>query len=100
MLDWLTSDETKFLQYFVKYLKFLASSSNDFLKACLEMDDLNKNKDSSYEEFKKYSIQSENCLNDLTQSIKRLEGAGLFPYSAKPLLRLLEACIQLFLALK
>nr|CAB3262682.1 uncharacterized protein LOC100181817 [Phallusia mammillata] len=80
LLDWLTSEETQFLLYFIKYIKYCHKTQNDLLAECKRC-----NATSSLNEM----------LLKLKKSIERLTATNLFPYSAKPLLK----NIDLFLAI-
>lgn len=42
LLDWLTSSETEFLKYFLKYLRLLETSLPSFLASCLNIDKRNQ----------------------------------------------------------
>jgi len=80
LLDFLVSNETCFLLYLLRYLKFVVKDWSGFVSSC----------DSSYSE----AIQ---ILIDLKQSIKRLLSKSLFPYNIGPVFRLLEKVESLHL---
>jgi len=73
LLDFLVSNETCFLLYLLRYLKFVAKDWSGFVQSC----------DSNYSD----AIQ---ILIDLKQSIARLLSKSLFPYNIGPVFRLLE----------
>jgi len=73
LLDFLVSNETCFLLYLLRYLKFVVKDWAGFVGTC----------DSNYTE----AIQ---ILIDLKQSISRLLSKSLFPYNIGPVYRLLE----------
>lgn len=73
LLDFLVSNETCFLLYLLRYLKFVVKDWSGFVSSC----------DTSYNE----AIQ---ILIDLKQSIQRLLSKSLFPYNIGPVFRLLE----------
>lgn len=73
LLDFLVSNETCFLLYLLRYLKFVAKDWAGFVLTC----------DSNYTE----AVQ---ILLDLKQSISRLLSKSLFPYNIGPVFRLLE----------
>lgn len=73
LLDFLVSNETCFLLYLLRYLKFVVKDWSGFVSSC----------DTSYSE----AIQ---ILIDLKQSIQRLLSKSLFPYNIGPVFRLLE----------
>lgn len=73
LLDFLVSNETCFLLYLLRYLKFVIKDWAGFTAVC----------DSNYNE----AVQ---ILIDLKQSIARLLSKSLFPYNIAPVFRLLE----------
>jgi len=73
LLDFLVSNETCFLLYLLRYLKFVVKDWGGFVHSC----------DNQYSD----AIQ---ILIDLKQSIARLLSKSLFPYNIQPVFRLLE----------
>eukprot|EP00092_Neocalanus_flemingeri_P003372 GFUD01003612.1.p1 GENE.GFUD01003612.1~~GFUD01003612.1.p1 ORF type:complete len:667 (+),score=155.84 GFUD01003612.1:269-2269(+) len=73
LLDFLVSNETCFLLYLLRYLKFVVKDWAGFVSSC----------DSNYSD----AIQ---ILIDLKESIARLLSKSLFPYNIGPVFRLLE----------
>jgi len=73
LLDFLVSNETCFLLYLLRYLKFVVKDWTGFVVSC-------KNN---------YSLAVQ-ILIDLKQSIERLLSKSLFPYNIGPVYRLLE----------
>merc|ERR1719270_2754186 len=73
LLDFLVSNETCFLLYFLRFLKFVSKNWSGFVESC----------DSQYEEIV-------GVLIDLKTSINRLLSKSLFPYNIAPVYRLLE----------
>jgi len=73
LLDFLVSNETCFLLYLLRYLKFVVKDWAGFIATC----------DCKYTE----AVQ---ILLDLKQSIARLLSKSLFPYNIGPVYRLLE----------
>ena len=104
-IDWLISNETNFLEYFLFYLKFSVKFNerqknvlfNGFSKDLIlfreyikvKLTDLEDEKDFEYF-IKKYL----KFLNDLNIKLNRLK--NVFPYNAKPLLKLLKIYIDFF----
>ncbi|CAK8676669.1 unnamed protein product [Clavelina lepadiformis] len=82
LLDWLTSNETKFLLYFLKYLKYIASSFAEFKTICNIVDQ---------ETFP--SILS--AFIQLKTTIEKLCAKNLFPYSVKPLIKNINTVLRL-----
>lgn len=89
LLDWLTSDETSFLSYFLKYLKYAAADFDGFCSACELADSTRESRAASSAD----SIRV--MLVSLTSSIDRLAAANLFPYTPKPLRRNVDRLVSL-----
>lgn len=87
LLDWLVSNETQFLQYFVKYLKLAVATWEDFVEISMSKSFQTM---SSEQSAHKFDLTTE-TLQKLKKSICRLVKADLFPYSPKPLIKLLDA---------
>ncbi|RLN46592.1 hypothetical protein BBJ29_005689 [Phytophthora kernoviae] len=81
LLDLLVSNETRMLEYFMRYLRYL-SARWDHSKIKLQAGE------------RLESVLS--MLIRLRLEIDRLVAAGLFPYNAKPLTRRLLAIEQLY----
>merc|ERR1712117_234760 len=73
LLDFLVSNETCFLLYFLRFLKFVTKDWNGFTN----------NLGSKYTE-------TVGVLLELKESIRRLMSKSLFPYNIGPVFRLLE----------
>lgn len=73
LLDFLVSNETCFLLYILRYLKYVVKDFGGFVQSC----------DSGYNEV----IQ---VLVDLRASVSKLVKKSLFPYNIQPVCRLLE----------
>ena len=78
LLDWLTSNETQFLSYYLKYLKYLANNFSAFVFLC----------DSIFERSAVNSVIT--TLKCLRSSIEKLISKDLFPYSVAPLLKVMS----------
>uniref|UniRef100_F6UBD0 Protein Lines N-terminal domain-containing protein n=2 Tax=Ciona intestinalis TaxID=7719 RepID=F6UBD0_CIOIN len=81
LLDWLMSNETDFLLYFVKYLKYLQTSPERFCDSCKIMGHV------------KHQVLNE--LANLKLRIAKLHMKELFPYNPQPLIKNLENVIKL-----
>ncbi|XP_078483586.1 uncharacterized protein LOC100181817 [Ciona intestinalis] len=81
LLDWLMSNETDFLLYFVKYLKYLQTSPERFCDSCKIMGHA------------KHQVLNE--LSNLKLCIAKLHMKELFPYNPQPLIKNLENAIKL-----
>ncbi|CAH0380690.1 unnamed protein product [Bemisia tabaci] len=77
LLDLLISNETCFLLYLLRLLKFVRHNRSDFIMQC------GFDVDSTMKVFK-----------DLRSAIDRLVAKDLFPYNINPVLRLLQQCEQ------
>ena len=75
LLDWLSSNETQFLLYYLKYLKYLASDFQAYLADV------------------KHDCASSVMLmlHQLSVSVKKLRSKDLFPFEIKPLLKVMHA---------
>jgi len=79
LLDLLVSNETCFLLYLLRFLKYARRQWSDFVSGCdRELDNIMT------------------VLIRLRISINRLVSKALFPYNIKPVLRLLEKCERLY----
>uniref|UniRef100_A0A1B6DB26 Protein Lines N-terminal domain-containing protein n=1 Tax=Clastoptera arizonana TaxID=38151 RepID=A0A1B6DB26_9HEMI len=79
LLDLLVSNETCFLLYLLRLLKYVRRNWPEFVAACgRELDD------------------TMSVLIRLRLSIDRLVSKALFPYNINPVLRLLEKCEQMY----
>ncbi|XP_065345689.1 protein lines [Cloeon dipterum] len=79
LLDLLVSNETCFLLYLLRFLKYARRQWSDFVAAC--------------------DRELENIMTVLIRlriSINRLVSKALFPYNIKPVLRLLEKCERMY----
>ncbi|XP_067007452.1 protein lines [Anabrus simplex] len=79
LLDLLVSNETCFLLYLLRLLKFVRRNWGEFVSCCgRELDD------------------TMSVLIRLRLAIDRLVSKALFPYNINPILRLLEKCEQMY----
>lgn len=83
LLDYLVSNETCFLLYFYRILKYIRRNCDEFLYTC--------------DERQIRDVRA--LLNGLRKSIERLVSKNLFPYNITPVVRLLVQCEELFAAL-
>ncbi|KAJ8681768.1 hypothetical protein QAD02_017560 [Eretmocerus hayati] len=79
LLDFLVSNETCFLLYLYRFLKYIRRFWSEFVSCCgRDIDDTMA------------------VLANLKQAIDRLVSKDLFPYNISPVLRLLEKCESLY----
>ena len=79
LLDFLVSNETCFLLYLYRFLKYIRRFWGEFVSCCgRDLDDTMA------------------VLANLKQAIDRLVSKDLFPYNINPVLRLLEKCESLY----
>lgn len=85
LLDYLVSNETCFLLYLLRFLKYIRQNWSMFIQSCHT------------------SEISNNCLEDtmatlcrLRYKISQLVSKSLYPYDIAPILRLLETCENLY----
>lgn len=85
LLDLLVSNETCFLLYLLRFLKYIRINWAGFVQSCQSV------------------TFGNNCLDDtmsvlirLRLQISRLVAKSLFPYDISPILRLLESCESLY----
>ncbi|XP_055383394.1 protein lines [Condylostylus longicornis] len=88
LLDLLVSNETCFLLYLLRFLKYIRINWSMFISSCREFDE---------------NMGGSNCLDDamsvlirLRLQISRLVSKSLYPYDISPILRLLESCESLY----
>ena len=79
LLDFLISNETYFLLYLLRYLKFVRKHWARFVRACGD---------------KLQEVMG--VLIGLRVSLQQLVARDLFPYNVTPILKLLERCEQLY----
>lgn len=86
LLDLLISNETSFLLYLLRFLKYIRVNWTFFIQSCADP-----------------TVGGPSCLNDtmtvliqLRLTISRLVAKGEFPYEIGPILRLLESCENLY----
>ena len=90
LLDYLISNETCFLLYLLRFLKFLRRNwFSQFVTSCQSYADQTVLNSSELDR----TVQ---VLIRLKLQIKRLVTKNLFPYNIKPILKLLEFCEQLY----
>jgi len=93
LVDWLTSPETGFLEYFIRYLKLAVAQYSGV--------DENRNTEGMQHSLPEMSLaQTTGTLGRLYLTIDRLHARGIFPYNATPLLRRLQAmntCLKMHL---
>lgn len=95
--DWLISNETHFLRYFIKLCKMLRLFWSEFSHTCAEMSAIQRIQDT-------LSSLGTATLFDACMSavirlklkIVRLHGASLYPYSPEPLIKLLTSLEDLY----
>lgn len=80
LLDLLVSNETCFLLYLLRLLKFIRRNWEDFLSALThrQLEDVMT------------------CFIRLRIAIRRLVSKNLFPYNINPIVKLLEKCEELY----
>lgn len=95
--DWLISNETHFLRYFVKLCKMLRLFWSEFNLTCLKLSGIQRIKE------KLSSLATATLLDTcmsavirLKLKIVRLHEANLYPYSPKPLIKLLTSLEDLY----
>ncbi|XP_045508038.1 protein lines [Colias croceus] len=84
LLDYLVSNETCFLLYLLRFLKYVRRNWPKFLETCQQMDDT------------RGLDETMRVLIRLRLQISRLVSKSLFPYNISPVLRLLEVCESLY----
>ncbi|XP_022125044.1 protein lines [Pieris rapae] len=85
LLDYLVSNETCFLLYLLRFLKYVRRNWPKFLETCQLSDGSNRGLDDTMR-----------VLIRLRLQISRLVSKSLFPYNISPVLRLLEVCESLY----
>ncbi|XP_023951222.1 protein lines [Bicyclus anynana] len=86
LLDYLVSNETCFLLYLLRFLKYVRRNWPKFLETCQQADSGgNRGLDDTMR-----------VLIRLRLQISRLVSRSLFPYNISPVLRLLEVCESLY----
>lgn len=86
LLDYLVSNETCFLLYLLRFLKYVRRNWPKFLETCNQTDSgSNRGLDDTMR-----------VLIRLRFQISRLVSKSLFPYNISPVLRLLEVCESLY----
>ena len=80
LLDWLTSNETEFLLFLIKYSKFILKYPNDFEKTCKTLQGTSDGFQNCLQGFK-------SMIESLSCSIEKLTSKDLFPYHVSPLMR-------------
>lgn len=85
LLDYLVSNETCFLLYLLRFLKYVRRNWPKFLETCQHMDAGTRGLDDTMR-----------VLIRLRLQISRLVSKSLFPYNISPVLRLLEVCESLY----
>ncbi|KAK9881576.1 hypothetical protein WA026_016450 [Henosepilachna vigintioctopunctata] len=86
LLDYLVSNETCFLLYLLRFLKYLRRNWSSFVRSC---------GDGSLSNVNEFDITM-NVLINLSGQIERLVVRQLFPYNIDPVLRLLKVCNNLY----
>ncbi|KAL3275978.1 hypothetical protein HHI36_020709 [Cryptolaemus montrouzieri] len=81
LLDYLVSNETCFLLYLLRFLKYIRKNWSSFVRSCGEGNEFDA---------------TMNVLISLSEQIERLVVRGLFPYNIDPVLRLLKVCSNLY----
>jgi hypothetical protein len=113
LLDLLTSNETKFLLFFTKYLKCVLGQWTQFVAACSMCHATTVRTQDTVNRLVDYSDSSSSDVDEATDSnpgldtvmavlirlrlvIERLNESSLFPYNPKSLLNLLERVEELY----
>ncbi|GBP88784.1 Protein lines [Eumeta japonica] len=86
LLDYLVSNETCFLLYLLRFLKYVRRNWSRFLETC-QMSDAGGSRGLD---------DTMRVLLRLRMQISRLVSRSLFPYNISPVLRLLEVCESLY----
>ncbi|XP_057656035.1 protein lines [Diorhabda carinulata] len=86
LLDYLVSNETCFLLYLLRFLKFTKRNWSRFISSCGEGSTSRSNE----------LDDTMSVLIRLKMQITRLVSKDLFPYNITPILRLLETCENLY----
>lgn len=87
LLDYLVSNETCFLLYLLRFLKYIRRNWSKFVSSCA---------DSSASSRQNELDNTMTVLIRLKMQISRLVAKELFPYNISPVLRLLEVCEGLY----
>ena len=87
LLDYLVSNETCFLLYLLRFLKYVKRNWSKFLSSCQECSTISRENELD---------NTMGVLIRLKTQIERLVARDLFPYNISPVLRLLEVCEQLY----
>lgn len=97
LIDFLTSQETCALLYFVRYLKLLLSDWDNFVKCHGELSFSSEVHDTSGQEA---SAQLDVTMATLVRTRMKLEKMtqkhNLLPFSVAPLVRLIERCEDIY----
>lgn len=88
VLDFLTSAETIFLEYFIKYLRFMDQDFESFVAQCNQLIKLN-------DDFKDVLEDTQGMLSQLRDKIDILHQRNLFAFSPGPLLRRIDRVLSL-----
>ena len=88
LLDLLVSNETCFLLYLLRFLKYIRINWSMFCESCQMFDGGNGSTDTLSETM--------SVLIRLRLQISRLVSRSLYPYDISPILRLLESCENLY----
>jgi len=80
LLDWLTSNETEFLLFLIKFLKFILTYPNDLKETCKTLQRTSDDFTNCLQRFK-------SMIESLFCSIEKLTSKNLFPYNISPLMR-------------
>jgi hypothetical protein len=102
-IDWLISNETDFLEYFLFYLKFSVKYNearknvllNGFYKDLIAFGEYMQVKLTDLESEMDFVKKYVKFLNDFTIKLNRLK--NVFPYNSKPLLNLLKIYLDFFI---
>ncbi|CAH1179524.1 unnamed protein product [Phaedon cochleariae] len=86
LLDYLVSNETCFLLYLLRFLKYTKRNWSRFISSCGEGDTSRSNE----------LDDAMSVLIRLKMQINRLVDKDLFPYNITPIMRLLELCERLY----
>lgn len=87
LLDFLVSNETCFLLYLLRFLKYIRKNWSNFVRSCSESSSSSRGNELD---------NTMSVLIRLMMQIKRLVSKNLFPYNISPVLRLLDNCETLY----
>lgn len=87
LLDYLINNETCFLLYLLRFLKYIRRNWSKFVNSCCDSSTTSRDNELD---------NTMTVLIRLKMQINRLVASNLFPYNINPVLRLLEVCEGLY----